>query len=356
MGYRSRDLSNLEINNNENGVIFVVDPFSTGAHLACAISDAGYKCGRIFSTWNSPVAALVQEGLMLPEFCATIQFNDNGLDRESALIEIINSIKSLPFPILAILPGAETGVALADALSHRLGLRSNGEAKSILRRNKYLMGEAVRSAGVRAIKQKLCTTTNELEDFLKLLGSNICVVKPCQSAGSDDVFLCNNLEEALDAFNRIYKKINGLGELNENVLVQEYIQGTEYVIDQVFSISCYYYINYFFFNQLLFKVSLDGKHKLAAVWEYDKRKVNQASFVYYGSKLINPKLPFVEKLVSYACKVLDALEINNGPSHMEVILLSDNSGPCLVEVGSRCQGGEVKIVIIITIIITIIHK
>ena len=49
--------------------------------------------------------------------------------------------------------GAETGVALADELSEHLQLRSNGTAQSEARRNKYLMGEAVRDAGIRAAKQ-----------------------------------------------------------------------------------------------------------------------------------------------------------------------------------------------------------
>ena len=43
-------------------------------------------------------------------------------------------------------------------------------------------------------------------------------------------------------------------------------------------------------------------------------------------------------MIHYVHKVLDALEILNGASHAEVILTND--GPCLVEVGSRCHGGE----------------
>ena len=37
-------------------------------------------------------------------------------------------------------------------------------------------------------------------------------------------------------------------------------------------------------------------------------------------------------------QVVKALDIFHGPSHMEVILTP--TGPCLVEVGSRCHGGE----------------
>ena len=37
----------------------VVDPFSTGAHLAADAAAMGYRVIRILSIWDSPVAALV---------------------------------------------------------------------------------------------------------------------------------------------------------------------------------------------------------------------------------------------------------------------------------------------------------
>ena len=40
----------------------------------------------------------------------------------------------------------------------------------------------------------------------------------------------------------------------------------------------------------------------------------------------------------YADQVLNALGIVQGPSHMEVMW--GENGVCLVEVGSRCHGGE----------------
>ena len=42
----------------------------------------------------------------------------------------------------------------------RLGLRSNGEEGSLARRNKYLMGEAVRNAGIRAVLQMVRYVTS----------------------------------------------------------------------------------------------------------------------------------------------------------------------------------------------------
>jgi biotin carboxylase len=182
------------------------------------------------------------------------------------------------------------------------------------------MGEAVRKAGVRAVKQQMCTTEKDLTEFLSTFSTAYplkCVVKPVQSAGTDDVYLCESPETALAAFRKIYGKINGLGLVNSSVLVQEFLEGKEYVID---------------------KVSRDGIHKLVAIWEYDKRNINGANFVYFGMKLMRTDSEKMQQMVAYADQVLNALGILQGPSHMEIMFCRD--GPCLVEVGSRCHGGE----------------
>jgi biotin carboxylase len=78
----------------------------------------------------------------------------------------------------------------------------------------------VRKAGVRAVKQRLCRTLDEVVSFLTTLpGGGVdsarnvplkCVVKPVQSAGSDDVFLCNNQSDAVEAFQKINGETSGV--------------------------------------------------------------------------------------------------------------------------------------------------
>lgn len=67
-------------------IVIIVDPFSTGAHLAAEVCKQGYRCARVFSVWDSPVAALVQKGLKI-DFCATLQFNDR-IEHDIAIIEV----------------------------------------------------------------------------------------------------------------------------------------------------------------------------------------------------------------------------------------------------------------------------
>jgi hypothetical protein len=72
------------------------------------------------------------------------------------------------------------------------------------------------------------------------LPTPICVVKPNESAGTDSVFLCRGkgdtesvVQEALIGFRTIHGQLNGLGQVNDGALVQEFLSGTEYVLDGV---------------------------------------------------------------------------------------------------------------------------
>jgi biotin carboxylase len=60
-----------------------------------------------------------------------------------------------------------------------------------------------------------------------------CVVKPNESAGTDSVFLCHSPLEVQNAFATIHGHANGLGHQNDGALCQEFLQGTEFVIDGV---------------------------------------------------------------------------------------------------------------------------
>lgn len=87
-----------------DGMVVIVDPFSTGLHLAAQAAKYGLKVARVFSIWNSPISSLVQQGIEV-DFCASIQHNNTHPDANKAVEETIESLRSLSFPIIAILPG-----------------------------------------------------------------------------------------------------------------------------------------------------------------------------------------------------------------------------------------------------------
>ena len=108
----------------------------------------------------------------------------------------------------------------------RYGTRGNGNKYTHLRRNKFCMQNGVRDAGVRAVTQALCRSEAEVRAFwAQLVQANggqdpICVVKPNESAGSDGVYKCETLDAALQAFDTVHGKFNGLGQLNDGALCQ----------------------------------------------------------------------------------------------------------------------------------------
>jgi hypothetical protein len=89
------------------------------------------------------------------------------------------------------------------------------------------------AVGIRAAKQAKCTTWADVLMFLEQslhfstnpdLEKNHdqfeVVLKPVDSAGSEDVTLCLSLDDCRQTFERIVGKVNGLGLTNTCVLAQ----------------------------------------------------------------------------------------------------------------------------------------
>jgi len=108
-----------------------------------------------------------------------------------------------------------------------------------------------------------------------------------------------------------------VGAQDAAVLCQEFLKGTEYVVDHV---------------------SRNGVHKCVMVWVYDKRPTNGADFVYYGMIPVDVATPEAQQLIKYTEGVLDALKLDNGPTHGEVMMTAD--GPCMVEMNCRAHGWD----------------
>lgn len=69
------------------GAVVLVDPFSTGLHVAAQSAKYGMKVVRVFSIWDSPVAALVNKSVHV-DFCATVQHNDTLEDQDAATNDV----------------------------------------------------------------------------------------------------------------------------------------------------------------------------------------------------------------------------------------------------------------------------
>ncbi|MGB4074131.1 ATP-grasp domain-containing protein [Pseudomonas sp.] len=282
----------------------IVDGYSSGKHFARLLNEKGISVYHIQSM--SEILEYDLKSFDASQYKANFAYSgDYG-----TLLEEIRSIENLT----VILPGCETGVALADLLSEDLGTPTNGRFKSESRRNKFDMAESLSIEGVRSAKTFRVESEVELERAAEQLGLP-AVVKPCASAGSDDVYICKTKDELFKAFQKIHRKTNTLGLVNDAVLVQQLLIGKQYIVNTI---------------------SYGGQHFIAEIWEDNREDVGTA-YIYNYERLLLSHGPLEQALVDYTKSVLDALAVRNGPCHVE--LMVNNGVPTLIEVGARPAGG-----------------
>jgi len=284
--------------------IAIVDPYSSGKLLAPEFEKLGIACIAIHSQPNNRES--FSDSFIPQHFHKSIDWNEN-------VSELAQQLEN--YSLLNIIAGTESGVTLADRLSNQLGFLCNDINKLGARRDKYLMQETLKKAGLRSIRQYRSDSLEEVSRWALALGTWPIVIKPCSSAGSDGVSICFSLPHLHQAFNAILGHTNLMGGVNDSVLVQEFVEGTEYVIDTV---------------------SLHGQHFTSNLCVY-KKDISKGAPVYQEMHFIEPNKPELQAIVRYTHNVLDALGIQHGPSHSEVLLT--NTGPVLVETGARIHGG-----------------
>lgn len=307
--------------NTSTHAVAVVDPYSTGGSVAAEFFTRGYT---VIALWtdivganrthtDAAVAKLVKEGMYAAEIV------QDGMKVEGLAEKVGAITEALGVSLEAVVCGAETGVIITDHLSEHLGLRGNGTAGGTIadRRDKSYQQDAVRAAGLRACREACSTKWDDVKAFCESEPMPV-VVKPVESAGSDGVKLCYSVEEAHKHFELLMNSQRKAGVAHgAAVLVQEFLKGSEYVVDQV---------------------TRDGVHKTTMVWMYDKRAANGSAFVYYNMVPVESDSDVARSLIKYTRGVLDAIAITNGATHSEIMLTAD--GPCLVEVNCRCHGGN----------------
>jgi biotin carboxylase len=292
-------------------VVVIIDPYSTGCCIAEEIIKRGFN---VIALWTEGFSEEMKKHVPLSVGNVTYFKEVNQAETLEKTEAVVRKAAEL-FRIVACIAGGEAGVDLADALSEQLKVRTNGTGIPN-KRDKKLQQELVKKVGLRSVRQAGSDKFADVEPFLRREPYPV-VLKPVESAGSDGVKLCHNYDEAKEHFGVLMKSQMVNGGDCPAVLCQEFLRGKEYVVDHV---------------------SRDGKHKTVMVWVYDKRPANGSAFVYFGCVPVDSDSPEARLLIPYVRRVLDALQIKNGPSHGEVMMT--NNGPCLVEMNCRAHGGD----------------
>ena len=287
----------------------IVDPYSSGNQFAKAFAREGV---RLIAVLSCAEPAQVYAASYRPQDFFRVYVAPAD-DLEALAGELRD------YSPICVLTGCESGVEVAERLAPLLlPLACNGLALALARRDKGLMAAAVSAAGVPMMKQ-ICT-----DDFASVqrwrvangLAHRHLVVKPPKSASTDGVSKVSPDESLQAAFTRLLDKPNRLGIINDRVLVQEYLAGTEYVVDTF---------------------SYAGVHTLCSVCKYTKLANANGMAIYDRMEWVSHDDPIIEPLAAYAEQVLDALGIAWGNSHIEIMQTVD--GPRLIELGARPHGG-----------------
>lgn len=286
-----------------HGAAVVVDAYSTGARLAPRFAAAGMPVVHVQSSPRLP--DFYARAFRAGDFVENV-VHDGDLEATAAAVGAHD-------PAFVVV-GAEPGVPLADALSERLGLPSNGSELSAARRDKNAMGEALRDAGLRTAEALKTADAGEAVAWAAGRGGAPVVVKPLDSAGTDGVSICDGPAAITAAFAVNLGRPNALHGANEELLVQELLEGTQLFVNSV---------------------SWDGVHHVSEVWRDNKLRAG-ANFIYDYEELLPRHGEQQDQVVPYVESVLDALGIRYGPAHTEVMLTA--TGPVLVESGARMHG------------------
>ena len=291
-------------------IVTIIDGYGAGQHLPKAFAKHGVACAHIKTTPRL-------DPLYRGRFDAAAYVT--AMDGSGDVAEMEGRLRTWAgrhgHEIEAVIPGMEPGVELADALAARLQLPTgNGTALSGARRDKFQMHDVLRRFGLRSILQYKAAELPPILEWVRQHHRWPVIVKPLDSAGIDGVTLCHTEKEVEAAFRAVRGHVNLMGSLNEEVLVQEFVGGLEYVVNSV---------------------SRGGRHEVVEIWRSAKKYIDGIGIVYDREELLPYRGTPQDELVAYMGRVLDALGIENGPTHAE---LKYQSEPVLIEVAARISG------------------
>lgn len=219
-------------------------------------------------------------------------------------------------PDTYVVCGSEPGIEVADQLRIIGGVvPRNDDSLQLARLDKYAAQIELKERGLHAIDSCEISSSDQVNTIAKRLDWPV-VVKPVRSAGSDGVEQIYSEMELQDYAARIFSQRSVLGKHHSAFLIQETVQGCEYVVD-----------GYVF----------GDTKRIASVGVYRKQWVHGIPMYKSLTWLPFDEVPRSAELYDYVANCLDALGVRVGCFHFEVFDTEGNWK--MVEVGLRPHGG-----------------
>lgn len=297
--------------------IIIVECISTGINYIEDIINRGYNPIVL-----EPKMIDTEEGneyrKMVYEEYERIEYDFDIIYEKDSYEETLEIVRKTD-PLL-ILPGNENGVILATKLSYDLGLLGNDIKNIDAMTLKNEMQNRLKEKGIRYIRGKVVDSVEDAIAFYDEENLKEIVLKPIYSAGSASVKICLNKKEMVENLKSLLEKsTNYYGDNENKFLIQERINGDEYIVNTV---------------------SREGRHYVTLIWKYSKVKTPNGAIVYDTAETVNELSIGEAEMVEYAYDVADAIGIQYGPVHGEYMI--DENGPVLIEVNCRPCGGNME--------------
>jgi biotin carboxylase len=223
-------------------------------------------------------------------------------------------------PVRAILSVDDGATLIAARACAVLGLSHNSPDASYAARNKYVMRQKLRAAGVPVPRFHLYHSDDDPAQVARE-ASYPCVVKPLLLSGSQGVIRADDPEGFVAAFRRTRSIVLCTGgEPGEggkgHILVEDYIPGEEVVLEGILA-----------------------RGRLKALALFDKPDPLVGPFFEETLYVTPSRLPGAvqEAIFDCATQACAGLGLREGPVHAE--LRVNEAGPWLVEVAGRSIGG-----------------
>jgi biotin carboxylase len=291
------------------GPAVIVDPYSSGAFFASAFERFGVPVVAVMSAEAPP--DVYARSFRPQDFQSILVAKDENLSDLVATLQALGPS--------CILTGCESGVELTDQIAPKiLPDRSNLPAMAQARRHKGEMAQALVNAGVPCMRQICTNSADDVADWISREGltDQDLVIKPPKSASTDGVVKVPARSDWRAKFSELLGSVNRLGFTNDKLVVQEYLYGVEYAVDTA---------------------SFAGTHSVASICRYNKTDNGPFMAIYDTMDWMASDFAEAGILKDYAARVLDAVGMRYGTSHIEIMLTKD--GPRLIEIGARPHGG-----------------
>ncbi len=213
----------------------------------------------------------------------------------------------------------EIAVPTVAYIAEQLNLPGIDYETSLNATNKLRMREIFKKANIPSVEFFEINSLKSLFDAINIIGFP-AVLKPSDSSGSRGVTVLHSIGEVPDSFNRAISYGNSK---SKECILEEFFEGIECTIEGF---------------------SYKGNHSILAISEKKKpdTKYRVATELFYPPTF---RGEIIEKIKSTVTSALDALGIENGMTHSEIIV-NEEGNLIIVEVAARGGGFGISNIII----------